>query len=68
MPKTTYSAHYIADPGFRRAVEAYLVQERREIAFQGEALAERAPFRRGGVDEHDGPSWDLTQEIAGERE
>ncbi len=68
MPKATYSAHYIADPGFRRAVEAYLVQERRDIAFQGEALAERAPFRRGGADERDGPSWDLTQEIAGERE
>jgi predicted N-acyltransferase len=47
LPQTTYSAHYIADPSFRRAVEAYLVQERREVEFTGEVLAERAPFRRG---------------------
>jgi len=46
MPHITHSAHYIADPNFRRAVASYLQQERREIAFQGELLAERAPFRR----------------------
>jgi predicted N-acyltransferase len=46
LPQTTYSAHYIPDPGFRRAVEAYLKQERREVALQGEILAEHAPFRR----------------------
>ena len=48
LPQTTFSAHYIADPNFRRAVESYLIQERREVAFQGEVFAERAPFRRGG--------------------
>ena len=37
LPQTTYSAHYIADPNFRRAVENYLAQERREIAMQGDA-------------------------------
>ncbi len=45
LPKTTYSAHYIADPNFRRAVADYLERERHEVAFQGELLAERAPFR-----------------------
>ena len=62
MPQTTYSAHYIADPSFRRAVDAYLVQERRDIAYQGEALAERAPFRRGD------DVCEASRESAGERE
>ncbi len=45
LPKTTHSAHYIADPNFRRAVANYLEAERQEIALQGEVLAEHAPFR-----------------------
>ncbi len=45
LPKTTHSAHYIADPNFRRAVANYLETERQEIAMQGEMLTERAPFR-----------------------
>ena len=47
LPQITYSAHHIADPGFRRAVEAYLVQEREHIAIESAAIAEQAPFRRG---------------------
>jgi uncharacterized protein len=43
----TYSAHYIADPGFRSAVSDFLDREteamEREIAF----LGEMAPFKRG---------------------
>jgi predicted N-acyltransferase len=54
LPRTTYSAHYIADPGFRRAVEAYLVQERREVADQSEALAEHAPFRHADAVDRSG--------------
>jgi predicted N-acyltransferase len=46
LPETTYSAHYIAEPNFRRAVEDYLRRERHEVACTGEALAQRAPFRR----------------------
>ena len=46
LPTTTHSAHYIADPSFRRAVADYLNSERREIAFQGALLAEHAPFRQ----------------------
>ena len=44
-PTTTYSAHWIADPGFRRAVADYLKAERRQVAKDGEALAELLPFR-----------------------
>lgn len=48
VPVTTWSAHYIADPGFRSAIADFLVRERhaveREIAF----LGEMAPFKRSG--------------------
>ena len=56
MPQTTHSAHFIADPNFRRAVAAYLAEERRDIAHQGQILAQHSPFRRrchadrGGAD------------------
>jgi uncharacterized protein len=50
LPETTYSAHYIADPGFRRAVENYLAEERREVALTGAMLADRAPFRHADAD------------------
>jgi uncharacterized protein len=48
VPITTWSAHYIADPGFRSAIADFLVRERnaveREIAF----LGEMGPFKRRG--------------------
>ncbi|MYZ46666.1 GNAT family N-acetyltransferase [Propylenella binzhouense] len=47
LPATTYSAHYIAHAGLRRAVANYLESERQEVAVHGEILAEHAPFRRG---------------------
>lgn len=65
LPQTTYSAHYIADPNFRRAVDAYLVEERRQIAYQGEALAERAPFRRAANDDLAGASWNAAIVLTG---
>ena len=46
VPTTTYSAHYIADPGLRDAVARYLVQERHYVAEESRALAEHAPFRK----------------------
>jgi len=46
-PTTTYSAHWIADPNFRRAVADYLARERRQVAGDVEALAEFLPFREG---------------------
>ncbi len=46
MPVTTHSAHYIADPGLRRAVDDYLVRERAYVEAAGEELAAAAPFRK----------------------
>ena len=50
LPQTTHSAHYIADPGLREAVDRYLAQERRYVEQEGRALAENAPYRRGGAE------------------
>jgi predicted N-acyltransferase len=47
LPATTYSAHYIADPGFRRAVARYLEQEREEVAETVAVLTEYGPYRKG---------------------
>ncbi len=46
LPSATHSAHYIADPGLRRAVASYLERERAYVAAVGEELAEHGPFRR----------------------
>ncbi len=46
MPTTTHSAHYIADPGLRRAIADYLVRERAYVESTGEELAAFAPFRK----------------------
>lgn len=46
LPVTTYSAHWIADAGFRRALDHHLIQERAAVAAEIEALAELSPYRR----------------------
>ncbi|MDE2377872.1 GNAT family N-acetyltransferase [Bradyrhizobium sp.] len=46
LPQTTYSAHYIADPGLRRALADYLKRERAHVAEAGRELAELGPFRK----------------------
>jgi predicted N-acyltransferase len=46
-PTPTWSAHYIVDPGFRRAVSDYLAAERRAIAADIDALIDMTPFRKG---------------------
>jgi len=46
-PVATWSAHYIPNPNFRRAVADYLEHERRAIAANIENLADFMPFRRG---------------------
>ena len=48
LPEPTYSAHFIAHPGLRRAVAAFLSQEREAVAQEIEGLAELAPFRKNG--------------------
>jgi predicted N-acyltransferase len=48
LPQTTYSAHYIADPGLRRAIADYLKRERAYVAEAGRELADAGPFRKSG--------------------
>ncbi|MFZ1812986.1 MAG: GNAT family N-acetyltransferase [Rhizobiaceae bacterium] len=46
VPVLTRSAHWIAHPGLRRAVEAYLNEERDHVAMEQAALKAHAPFRK----------------------
>jgi predicted N-acyltransferase len=46
VPVTTHSAHWITNPGFRDAVEDYLVRERREVDRHNQILSEHAPFKK----------------------
>ena len=45
LPVPTYSAHWIPDPNFRRAVAAFLARERDMVERKIEHLAEFSPFR-----------------------
>jgi len=45
LPVPTYSAHWIPDPAFRRAVAQYLTRERQMIEHKMEGLADFSPFR-----------------------
>jgi predicted N-acyltransferase len=47
-PVPTYSAHYIADPGFRRAIADFLDREREAVAREIEFLGEVLPFKKLG--------------------
>ena len=47
VPVPTFSAHFIADRGFRAAVADFLERERRAVAEEIDMLAELAPFRKG---------------------
>ena len=57
LPSETYSAHYIADPGLRRAVADYLKRERRAVAREAALLTEESPYRKGS-----GPALTLERE------
>ncbi|HQS97636.1 MAG TPA: peptidogalycan biosysnthesis protein, partial [Novosphingobium sp.] len=46
-PVQTLSAHYIADPNFRRAVADFLERERAGIAQDQLVLGTRTPFKKG---------------------
>lgn len=45
LPTPTYSAHYIAHPGLRNAVEAYLESEREAVASHMNELRTLAPYK-----------------------
>jgi len=51
LPVTTHSAHYIADPGLRRAIADYLARERAYVESASEELAAMAPFRKDLVEQ-----------------
>jgi uncharacterized protein len=53
MPVTTYSAHYIADPALRRAIDDYLKRERAYVTAAGTELAAAGPYRHDGALETD---------------
>lgn len=46
LPVPCHSLHWIADPGFRRAVTEYLDHERRAVDDEIEVLTAYGPFRR----------------------
>lgn len=46
MPVTTHSLHWIADPGFRSAVEQFLDAERTAVDEENEILTSYGPFRK----------------------
>ena len=46
LPIETYSAHWIADPALRRAVERFLIKEREAVAEINADLTEMGPYRK----------------------
>jgi hypothetical protein len=44
LPEATYSAHWIADPGFRDAVARFLAEERQYVAEDIEHVEAGSPF------------------------
>ena len=45
LPTPTYSAHWIPDPAFRRAVAQFLAREREMVAHKIDGYSEFSPFR-----------------------
>ncbi len=48
LPVKTYSAHWLAHPGFRSAVEKFLLAESRDIDEWARELNSHSPFRAAG--------------------
>ncbi|MBX9816120.1 MAG: GNAT family N-acetyltransferase [Sphingomonas sp.] len=49
-PTPTWSAHFLPDPHFRRAVADYLAREREAVAADAEFLATMTPFRKAAAE------------------
>jgi predicted N-acyltransferase len=49
LPVDTFSAHWIADPGLRRAVERFLVKEREMVKLGNAGLTELGPYRKDEI-------------------
>ncbi|PCJ32697.1 MAG: GNAT family N-acetyltransferase [Alphaproteobacteria bacterium] len=48
-PAATYSAHWISNPQFRKAVADYLVREREVVKQNQKILMDFAPFKKGNI-------------------
>jgi predicted N-acyltransferase len=48
LPVATYSAHWIADANFRRAVADYLRRETRHVEHEMDSLGAYSPFKKSG--------------------
>ena len=48
LPQPTYSVHWIANPGLRRAVSQHLARERPAMEAEMMALSQLSPFRHNG--------------------
>ena len=46
-PTRTYSAHYVRDPGFRRAVTDFIERETEHVEAQIEEMRDDLPFKKG---------------------
>ena len=46
LPRQTYSAHWIADPAFERAVARFLDEERDSVRYEMDARGRHSPFRK----------------------
>ncbi|MGB0496939.1 MAG: GNAT family N-acetyltransferase [Rubricella sp.] len=53
LPTPVHSLHWIADTGFRDAIERYLRAEREAVDHEIEVLTDYGPFRRTQQEEHD---------------
>ena len=53
LPTPVHSLHFMADPGFAKAVSRYLDQERRAVDEEIEVLTAYGPFRKTEQDEKD---------------
>jgi predicted N-acyltransferase len=51
LPTTTHSLHWIADPGFRSAVQQFLDAERSAVDEANEILTSYGPFRKTGKED-----------------
>lgn len=51
LPVETHSLHWIADPGFQKAVARYLTEERAAVGQEIEVLTAYGPFRQTGADD-----------------
>ncbi len=53
LPVPTHSLHWVADPGFARAVEHYLQAEREAVEEEIDILTAYGPFRKINVEEQE---------------